>query len=533
MKKDDTNQEKQTNGEISDEEKMQAQLDNYSTFFSRAFVDIATVYARENVNLFFELFHNRIQELMEFKTVAENMYTTGDNILFIGHAGVGKSNFIHRLFYDTPMLEKYKLYPTMIDFRTIPTDDKLLGVKMKFIAVMTEYFDKMDFSISSQVDNKIANINNNLFIIQESFEKLIKEGKKSKQPLVFVDDLDYAEKDELFPILQFLKPYAHGKNISIFMCVRPPLCNTIIRNDGTYANLFVHTPKNIKARSMELHSILATRLAPILLVPETTPKDGVFEYLIDRLKLLRSKNKPYRKLLEKLGVKNLDNLVSIKYPFTDEYVVFMRKISLEDLREIFIIAIRSLNFIIKNYKNLAGEDESGRKVIPRKDIIKMFLADPDDDHSDNDQNHYHFFNLHKYKNSRGNSLYLNVLEAMQIYRDNRDPRFKEQLNDVGHTDEKIEYALRIMARKRHRLLLSYDFTYAKDNADELFRMSENTYVTAVQYKISDKGLYYLKDISKWPEYIEEYGSSKVSIMTKVYGPYIGNEAKMKNKDENK
>jgi hypothetical protein len=414
------------------------------------------------------------------------------------------------------MFEQYKLYPVMIDFRNSPTSDRLQGLKLKFIAKMTEYFDIMGYSISAQIVNRTANIEDNVFIIQEALENLTKDGKKSKQPLIFVDDLDYAEKEELFPILKFLSPYARGKNISIVMCVRPPLYHTILHNDGTYAYLFAHKAKHIEACSMELHSILAKRLAPILLLPDTKPK-GFFEHIIEPFKRLQSKEEPYRKLLKELGVKKLDDLISIKYPFTDKYIRFMKEISLDNLREIFVIAIRSLRFILENYKKLENEGEDERKVIPRKDIIRMFPAIKNSNNLDNDTDDYHFFNLHEIKNNRGNSLYLNVLEAMQIYQTNLNPRFKEQLNKVGHADENIEYALRIMARKRHRLLLSYDFTYAKDNAEELLKIDKNSLVVGVQYEISDKGLYYLQDISTWQEYIGIYGKSNESIMINVYG----------------
>jgi hypothetical protein len=503
-------------GEISIEEKMQMLLEDYTDFLSYAFVDIATEYAIKNVDIFFELFYNRKQELNKFRTIAEDLYNTGNNILFIGNAGIGKSNFIYRLFYDTSMLGRYRLYPIMIDFRNSPTSDRLIGVKLKFIAKMTEYFDKMDYSISAQVENKITNIEDNIFTIQETLENLTKNGKKSMHPLIFVDDLDYAEKEELFPILKFLSPYARGKNISILMCVRPPLYHTILHNDGTYAYLFAHKSKHIEACSMELHSILAKRLAPILLLPDTTPK-GFFEHLTEPIKRLQSKNEPYQKLLKELGVKKLNDLIAIKYPFTDRYVRFMKEISLGNLREIFVIAVKSLKFILENYKKLKTEGEDERKIIPRKEIISMFPAINSKNKLDNDTDDYHFFNLHEIKNSRGNSLYLNVLEAMQIYQDNRVPEFKDQLNKAGHTDEYIEYALRIMARKRHRLILSYDFTYAKDNAEELLKIDKNSLVVGVQYKISDKGLYYLQDISTWQEYIDVYGQSNESIMINVYG----------------
>jgi hypothetical protein len=99
-----TSMDKNT-GEISIDEKIRMLLGDYTNFLSYAFVDIATEFAIKNIDIFFELFYNRKQELNKFRTIAEDLYNTGDNILFIGNAGIGKSNFIYRLFYDKYLIK--------------------------------------------------------------------------------------------------------------------------------------------------------------------------------------------------------------------------------------------------------------------------------------------------------------------------------------------------------------------------------------------------------------------------------------------
>ena len=227
-------------------------IEDYSVFFSKAFTDLLN-FAGEDPETFLELYYNRKQEYAEFETIASYLFTSGDNVLVIGDAGIGKSNFIYRLFYESKPLERNKLYPIMIDFRKIATENKLKGIQLTFIDKMLSYYKDMDYTIGASSSNTIAKIDENLHHIQTSFDGLIKRGKKSKHPLVFIDDLDYAENEELFPILNFLMPFARTTHCSILICVRPPLYKVLLNNDSTYSILFAHTAKPIELRSMQIH----------------------------------------------------------------------------------------------------------------------------------------------------------------------------------------------------------------------------------------------------------------------------------------
>ncbi|MDR1897326.1 MAG: hypothetical protein LBR10_11110 [Prevotellaceae bacterium] len=473
--------------------------EDYSVFLSKAFTDLIDL-AGEDAETFIELFYNRKQEYAEFQTIASNLYASGDNILVIGDAGIGKSNFIYRLFYEDDKLKENKLYPIMIDYRKIATDNKLTGMKLIFIEEMFKYFEDIDYALIPVGGGKIENIDDNLHHIQKGIANVAREKKKNKQPLVFIDDLDYAENDALFPILDFLAPYARTINVSILMCVRPPLYQVLCNNDSTYAILFAHTPRHINLRSMDLHSVLAMRLAPILTLNQNKK---IIENIWERLTRVKSsQEKKYKNILKKLGVKNLDDLTEIVYPFTDSYINFMKKVTLEDLREMFTIATKSLVFILENYNNLTTikEHEEVRKVISRQHIIDLFTP----------QDEYHLFNLHERINSKGNSLYFNVLEAIQLYESNLNPKFKISLKELGHAEEQIEEALTEMGYKRNRLLLQHNFNYAKDHLKK-----------PVKYTITEKGIYYIQEISKWNEYKDKYKTSKNSIIEK----YSYNETK--------
>ena len=484
------------NGNLQEIMNTNFNVDDYSIFFSAAFKDLIDLVG-EDSDTFIELFYNRKEEFTDFNTIASNLYATGDNILVVGDAGTGKSNFIYRLFYETKMLERCRLYPMIIDFRKIATSDKLIGMKLMFVEEMLKYFVNVGFVLNPIGGTiSIENIDNNLHLIQSKLKQLVTENKKTKHPLIFVDDLDYAEKDDLFDVLSFLMPFARTPNISLLICVRPPLYNVLLNNDSTFAILFAHTPKHIELRSMDLHSIIAMRLAPILILNKVEEHTNIFENVWWRIKRLQNgTTRKYRAILKKVGVKNLDDLTQIEYPFTDGYINFIKKVSLGDLREIFSITIKSLVFILNNYHKLEKINEHGEKriVISEKHIIDLFSEE---------QSAYRLFNLHDIKNLKENSLYFNILEAIYICQDNLNPEFMSKLKLFGHTNEKqINDALLEMSFKRHRLLLPHNFEYSKDILGK-----------AVRYTITTKGVYYIQVISEWEDYIKKYGKSKESII---------------------
>jgi len=468
----------------------QSNMDDYSVFFSKAFADLIDL-AGEDAETFIELFYNRKREYAEFHTIAENLYNSGDNVLVMSNAGTGKSNFIYRLFYEKDKLEQNKLYPIMIDYRKIPTDDKLAGMKLKFVKEMFKYFDAIDYSLCPVGGLDIAHLQDNLYIIQEQLDQIANNRKKTKQALVFIDDLDYAEKDDLFPVLEFLSPFARGRNINLLVCVRPPLFQTLLNNDSKFAGLFAHTSRHIELRPMDLHSILAMRLAPIL--AEYQNKNIIANVWDRIISLRKSPTKKYKNILKKLGVNKIDELPEIVYPFTNEYINFMQKLSLGNLREIFDIAAKSLLFILQNFETLqtVQECDEQRKIITKQQRIDLF--------SDKNSS-YHLFDLHQ-----NNSLYFNVLEAITICQDNLHNDFFSMLINLGHKEKDIENALKDMGRRHHRLLLPHDFTYAKDNLKE-----------PVKYEITEKGTYYIQEVAKWDEYINKYGAAQTSLIDKRY-----------------
>ena len=302
-------------------------LEEYKTLFEHTFTDIINL-ASGDRDLFEELYYNREAEYIDFKNAAEKLFNNGNNLLVLGSAGMGKSNYVYRLFYNTELLENAQLYPLMFDY-TVITPNNIDGWKLHFIEGFDRFFKSFDYNINIKENTK-SNIDDNLYKIQKELHEIPSE-KLIKHPLLFVDDLDYAEEDKLFELLDFLTPYAKDRRIHILLSVRPPLFHAINNNDFKYRFLFITNVKKIELHPLNIHDILSTRLAPIIAFD---PNISFFEKIINKIKGLKNPYSKYQKILKKLGISNLEQLKEFPYPFTDDYMNFMQRITNGNLREI-------------------------------------------------------------------------------------------------------------------------------------------------------------------------------------------------------
>jgi len=463
--------------------------DHYSELFNIMFSDLKDL-SRGDKDLFLDLFYNRDDDFNEFKGAAKNLYETGANIVVIGDAGIGKSSFLYWLYYDNKELEKLRLFPVIIDFRdhqvgmgSSKNEELVFSFKQAFIDDAKKYLDFIGKTITlhdSQSDN--------LFLIQKILLGPDSLRGKKRHMVFIIDDFDYAEKDELFPLLKFLLPYARSPNVSIVLSVRPTLFYTIQRNDATFKHFFTDRVNKIRLHDLSIHHVLAMRLAPIL-ATSNIPNKGFFRNIIDMLKQLKSPEMKYIKIIKRLGIMNLESLKTFHFPFTEGYCSFMRNITSNNIRECFNIAFESLTYILDHYKELdddiCEDTKEIRKIIPNRIIVDLFTSEGCK---------YTLFDLHLIKNHKNNSLYFNILEAVKYCRNsNLDNDFHLFLGKLGHKQKDIKEALVRLARKSNRFLSSNDFTYAQDYVKD-----------PIKYELTKKGEYYLDFICNWPEYKEKF-----------------------------
>lgn len=466
-------------------------IDSYLTLFEHSFTDIIRL-SEGDRDLFEELYYNRESEYIDFKNAAQKLFNNGNNILVVGAAGIGKSNYVYRLFYNNEILEQSRLFPIMLDY-TVITPNNLDGWKLHFIEGFDRFFKSIDYDINIK-ENTISNINDNIYKIQKELYEIPTE-KLIKHPIIFVDDLDYAEQEKLFELLDFLSPYAKNRKIHLLISVRPQLFHAINNNDFKYRFLFVNNVKRIELNSLNIHNVLSTRLAPILAF---NPELSFFDKIANKLKGLKDPYSKYRTVLKKLGIADLGMLKEFSYPFTDDYMNFMNRITNGNLREIFDIAIDSLCFILNKYDELEEIEIDGikRKIITEDQGVSLFY--------NNAKSKYKLFNIHELKNHKGNSLHYNVLEALKAFGCSSVPRFYETLKALGHEHTDVDNSLKELARRQNRFIISKNFTYAFDNLKE-----------PKKYEIDEKGIYYLEEVVNWNLYKQICGTSNESLIDKI------------------
>lgn len=464
--------------------------DEYSDVLEYSFSDLQR-FAKDEYGIFEELYYNREHEFNDFHLTAKNLHRNGNNILVVGKAGIGKSNYVYRLFYNKELLEECNLYPLMIDYTKIGSENDKDFWKLHLIDSFDQYFKKEvnDFTLNLR-ENTMANISDNLYKIQKNIIELpIKRVKKHL--ILFIDDLDYAEESNLFDILDVISPFARSERVSVLLSVRPPLLHSIQSNDFKYQFLFTTNVKKIELAPLHIQNVLSMRLAVIMILPNK-------HILLDKLKKIKSDNSKFKSLLNKLGVHNLQNLKEFEYPFTDAYANFMSKITDGNLREVFAIAMDSMMFIFDNYDKLESviENDVTKKIISEENIVEILYK--------NQNSKYKLFNLHQIINSKGNSLHFNVIEAVQSFECTSNNGFYESLKRLGHERIDVDNAIKFLALKEHRFIVSNYYKYIKDDVKEIER-----------YGITEKGRYYLSDVTKWNEYIQVCKSSNQSIIQQI------------------
>ena len=135
-------------------------LDNYVHF---AFNDLVHLtIENKDKEIFNQLYLNRESQLAEFTFFIQNAKKTSQNMLIVGDAGIGKSNFVYKLLWDNDELDKDKNYSIIIDYRRIPGGETDL--------VINEFCEKMD-KYFTKINNEIEPLEHSLSKAKENIHK--------------------------------------------------------------------------------------------------------------------------------------------------------------------------------------------------------------------------------------------------------------------------------------------------------------------------------------------------------------------------
>lgn len=244
--------------------------------------------------------------------------------------------------------------------------------------------------------------------------------------------------------------------------------------------------------------VLATRIALLL-------KYRIEENLYSRIiRRIRGKCNGLTDILRQMGLSDVDQLPQFEYPFTEKHNMFMRRITNGNLREVFDIAMDSLIYMFDSRNSVELRSEHGveRRSIGREGDLQLFM-----DPYDRKVSQYSMYNLHKVKSRSGNSLLFNVLELVKI-RQVVDDTFYEFAAEYGHLRRDVDFAIKELADRANRFISPARLRPARTSGGE---------GDVPEYRISEKGDYYLQICENWTEYIRRCGLYGKSVQ-KEYKP---------------
>jgi len=462
----------------------------YTSIVFRDLVDLA----QRNPAIFDELFYGREAESRRFEALLEDVQQTAVNVIVVGDAGTGKSNFIYKIVRHTNPLATLRVHPITVDYRArMPSNAN--GCLIQFIRDLRDYFSAIGEPIHTLADYSDGMITYNMQMCYQHLESIPKE-RLSKHLLIILDDFDYAE-TEWFIMLDFFQSFAASSKASVVFTLRPLLLATVERFDDRFTHYYVRNCHKIDLPPLEVSRVLASRLALLLALRE---ERTLYARIRDRI---RGNCKGLLDVLRQMGLTEIDRLPQFDYPFSEHHNTFMSRITNGNLTEVFDIAMDSLVYMFDRRNNVKVTQENGaeRRHMGRGGDINLFMKG-----YDRKVTSYKMLNLYSHRARDGNAVLYNILELVKL-RKVVDDTFYEIAKAYGHLHKDVDYALGELSDKANRMICPTRLRPAKAGTLEY---------DVPEYCLTDKGDFYLQ-ICDWEEYKAHCGECGVSIR-KDYRP---------------
>lgn len=470
-------------------EKVISIVDMLNYFFSHAFADLKKL-SEKKTEFFTPLFIGRDDSRREMEYALSRRGPRGENIVVLGEAGVGKSNFLYDAFMRGDVFSGFSMFPIMIDWEVLKTVDEC---KKRFIDSMTQYFKEINFEIVSLKENSDENVAFNFRETEKHLADIKPWCPVKKRPVLFIDDLDYAE-EEWLELLQDFLAIASSEKISVVLSVRPPLLTCIRDFDGRFFHRYIGSAKMIELNDLPISDVLISRLAHIL-------KDGELEI-----------GSPFRDVWNKIfDLKRVafNPLPKIEYPFSKAFESFMVEFTNGNNRHVFSLASQAIRYCRFHKDGMKAYNSDGKErcFFSEEDITDMLFPS---DHNKGDV--ILMDNLFEVLSRDGHPLYYDILEQLRQRR-SVDDFFYSNLKKRGHKSEQVNAGLTWLADRSKSYIYPTNISVnnKKNSKHKVRRYAapHKSCARTYKYGLTRKSVLYMDDITRWTSYKDRVGDVSI------------------------
>ena len=297
--------------------------ENELKFWSFAFEDLHKTLERipkDKKNDYFKHLFFPIKDYEDIKDEVLNAASYGHNIIIQGLAGSGKTTRARRYAIDTDFEKKgyYPLYVATLH------DNKVVGYISTFVKKMIEYISKIKYDINMPNEINPHNIVNDenarkaLNYLQEIISQLDIPSRDTR-PLIFLDDLDYAE-ERWEEITDLLRNFIANSNIAFVFTLRPRLEKIILSHPDDRVRYLYHNTEKAIMIIPDLPKIILSRIH--LLIEQEKNDDNNNKRRWDLFAMIRNYflsyeytrvKSIYEDFFTDLGIDDIDTLTSIAF----------------------------------------------------------------------------------------------------------------------------------------------------------------------------------------------------------------------------
>lgn len=470
------------------------EYETVNKIFSHLFSKTLWDNAKQDMELFDDIFVNREKEIREFESFASPLL--GGSILFLGRRGVGKSAVIYKL---SKILEKSelfkdesrKVYTLLLDLENEKTDDAL-GLIKHGAEMFVEYIDKVAPNRFHELNEiKTMPAIEGVHAIARALTTLLKDkGEEMPYIFYFVDDLDYAL-DTWYDLVMGLAPITALPFISPVYAARPLLESTMFSCEDLRVQRIINGAEQIRLRTLPVRRLITYRVLEIV---RKTDKTRWRRFAV------RWGFKPSRlwRLLENIGLRENGEF---KYPFSKKMEVFLEKSTNGDARLILDMVKTCLQYIVKNRRVFKP---NAKGFFPFEKDIKMGCFGRYKRYPIVNLNPKRFRSYHKGATKKtGFPLLYNVIEWIGRC-EGSDEKVADAFERLGHTKEAIEKGI------KECLKLELIGPIVEETKKGKRELSIHNYV------LTPKGEFHLSDLITWGEYREKFGDFKGGIAREFY-----------------